>query len=196
MTYIYARIIGDYMDVDEKLKVLYDKFLVKINEFQNLDVSLWNSNHLLGYYCSKYKEYYKIDYQFKYDKNPSQSHELKMIGILKLIISSEPQVIKDYIDFYFETRVKNSKRKLSIASLRAEFLLEKFKNTYQIKQSSQNIIPRATQLPNNVLGIMLKNKLQARTYGDLVFLLSCNDSIKSQLDEIRFDYKSIQDRVV
>jgi hypothetical protein len=44
------------MNIDEKLKIQYDKLFVKMNEFKTLGVNEWNSNHILGYYCQKYQD--------------------------------------------------------------------------------------------------------------------------------------------
>jgi len=186
------------MDIDEKIKVQYEKFFSKIKEFKNTPINEWKSNHLIGYYCEKYKDSYKINYNFKYDKIPSQCHELKMIGILKQKISEDPQIIKDYIDYYFENRVKKSKKRLQISSIITDFLVDEFKKIYQINQSTEVKITRSTQLPNKILGIMLKNKVPVKTYGDLVFLLNSDgyENIKEELKIMDLDIENLKSRVV
>ena len=181
------------MDIDEKLKLQYDKFFIKINE--TLPLEQWSSNHILGYFCKKYKEHYKSDLQFKFDKSPSQCFELKIIGRLKLAISSDPKILKDYIDYFFENRVKKAKKKLAITAMVAEFIMTDFKSQYQIGSAKSENISRSTQLPNTILSVMIRNKLPVKTYGDLVFLI--NSKLHQDIvDQLNIDADDLKTRVV
>ncbi len=186
--------------LEDKVKKSYDALFEKFKEIDDKPVVEWNTNHLLGYFVKKYLECYKVPYQFKFDKpQASKCQELFAITRLKMNISSDPQILKDYIDFAFEKRAKKSKRRLtSITFMIADFLTIEFKQIYQIKASDSETVGRTTPLPNKVLGFFVRQKIQATTYGHLAFLIESGqyDHLKPELLSLGLDYDKVKERIV
>lgn len=163
----------------------YEKFFQKMLEFKSLDSSKWNKNHLIGYFCQKYYDKYNELYNFKFNtEQPSKCFEIFIMNKILIGLSSDPVIIKKYIDWVFDTKVKNAKRKLtSISFLTNESEMNFFKTKY-LNNSFQ--VDRTTSLPDNVKSIVSLN-----TYGDLAFMLAidCEESnkIKELLASINFD---------
>jgi len=163
----------------------YEKFFQKMLEFKTLEVNKWNKNHLIGYFCQKYYDKYNEQYSFKFNtEQPSKCFEVFTINKILIGLTSDSVIIKQYIDWVFNTKVKNAKRKLtSISFLTNESEMNFFKTKY-LNNSFQ--IDRTTILPDNVKAIT-----NLSTYGDLAFMLAidCEESnkIKELLTSMGFD---------
>lgn len=146
----------------------YKKFFDKFKDIDTISVDQWNVNHLIGYFCRCYKNEYNIDYKFKFNSTaPSKSFEVFQMKKLAQLLSSDPNILKSYIDFVFEVKVKSAKRRLtSISFLLYENLILDYKKRYLSGKLST--IDRTTSLPDNLKNIF--GKYSISTYGDLAFL--------------------------
>jgi len=161
---------GELSDVPNEK---YAKFFSTFNEIDSLPVSEWKPSHLLGYFCQKYKQHYQTDYKFKYNNPaPSKSFEVFQVKKLAQMLSSNPSILKEYIDWVYQNKVVKAKRKLtSISFMTVEGVVNEYKTKY-LFSPNQNI-SRSTPLPEKYQNVF-KN-FQASTYGDIAFL--------SQLDQ-------------
>ena len=191
----------------------YRKFFDKFKDVETLDVAQWKVAHVLGYFCKKYKEHFNVDYQFKFNnENPNKCYEVWRINTISAKLSTNPQILKDYIDWVFEQKVNKAKRRFTSVSFIAD---DEFINYYKINVLLANKkdlhVDRSTALDAN-----LSNIFQAivgdnfKTYGELCFIYQAVKSGSFGNDEYRknwstaieqakkdgFDLEDISKRVV
>lgn len=144
----------------------YEKFFKKFNEIDVLSVNQWSGTHLIGYFCKKYNKHYNSIYKFKFNSSsPSKSFESFQIKKLALLLSSDPTILKDYIDWVFNNKIIKAKRKITSISF-----LTKEEHTSEFKLAFCNPkIDRNTLLPEKYLNLIRKS-FPINTYGDLAFL--------------------------
>lgn len=152
----------------------YIKFFNKFEEINSLDTKDWKATHVLAYFCKKYKSAYNTDYKFKFNTTaPSSCFEMFIIKKLATIISSDPTILKDYIDWVFDTKVKSAKRKLtSVSFLSSEDMMSFYKvNVYNISKNSNSneVIDRSSSLPDQVRSFFKDCSMPVQTFGDLAF---------------------------
>jgi len=160
---------------NEKYIKLFDKF----KEIDTLDISKWNKNHVLGFFCKKYKETYKVDYSFKFNTpSPSKSFEIWQISVLSSKLSSDPKILKAYIGWVFENVVPKAKRRLtSISFINKEEVLNFYKINILLADQQKLSIDRSTPLSNNYQEILQTVAgLSIKTYGELAFVTQMNPS--------------------
>jgi hypothetical protein len=159
----------------------YAKFFATFNEITQLDVEQWKPSHILGYFVKKYKDVYKIDYKFKFNSpSPNKCFEIFQIKKLAMLLTSQPALLKDYIDWVFENKVVKAKRRLtSISFMTNEGIINDYKNNVLLGDSN-TIINRSTLLPGKYKSIFANIGLTINTYGDLSFI-SQMDSLSTEL---------------
>jgi len=163
-------------NLEEKLSNIpndkYQKFFNKFNEIDKLDLSEWRGSHLLGYFCRKYKEILGNDYAWKFNNpNPTKCFEVWQINSLAAKLSSSPKILKEYIDWAFENKVKNTNYKpRSISFLTKDELVIYYKLNVLLASQTNLNIDRSTSLPNIYKEILNEYGFQITTYGDLAFL--------------------------
>lgn len=165
----------------------YQKFFDKFKEIETLEVSKWNTNHLIGYFCKIYKNHYNSDYNFKFNSTaPSKSFEVFQMKKLAQNLTSNPSIIKKYIEWAFKEKVKSAKRKItSIAFLSHENLVNEFKLKYLAGDLKDQQIDRTTPIPKEYLDIIQKYSYQISNYGELSFLIQITDkSISDMSNEL------------
>lgn len=153
----------------------YKKFFIKFQEIENIEVKDWKVVHILSYFCKKYKEAYNIDYKFKFNNPaPSKCFEVFQIKKLSQILSSNPSILKEYIDWVYLNKVVKAKRRLtSISFLTTEGVVNEYKIKYLLSPS-QNI-SRETLLPENLKALFNNKGFSVNTYGDVAFLSKMDD---------------------
>lgn len=182
----------------------YKKFFNQFVEIDALLIKQWKPVHLIAYFCKKYHNHYNIKYQFKFNSpSPSKCFEVFQVKKLAMLLSSDPEILKKYIDWAFDTRVKNSKKRLtSISFMTHEELVNDFKINVLLG-NNQGSIDRSTLLPDNVIDIM-KEVGEINTYGELAFIWQAHNSsgldenftsALLKLSEISFDF-SILDKII
>lgn len=185
---------GELSDApNEKYKKLFEKF----KEIDNLPITEWKVPHILGYFCRKYEEHYQVKYSFKFNSpSPSKCFEVFQIKKLGMLLSSNPVIIKEYIDWIYLNKVKQAKRKLtSISFMTHDSLIQDYKMKY-LFNTQKNNINRSTILPNDYQQIFKEIGHIITTYGELAFLtqIEQNDMIKNsffKLKELGFDSETL-----
>ena len=166
----------------------YEKFFAKFKEIETLPIEQWKVNHLIGYFTKKYKEHYHTNYKFKFNTTaPSSCFEVFQMKKLGNNLSSDPKILKDYIDWVFKTRVASAKKKLtSISFLTVEGIMTEYKvNVYFAPK--HNSISRSSLLPDNVTAILGSAGIMAKTYADFAFI--------SQVDPVPDDFRVAFEKV-
>lgn len=176
----------------------YERFFEKFKNLDSTDVKNWDKTLILAYFCKKYKEKYSEDFVFRFNTpQPSKCFEVFVINKLCINLSSNPEILKTYIDYIFDTKIKNAKRKItSINTLDDIKYLSVFKTKY-LNNSIEIKIDRTTSLPKDVLDVVRLINENILTYGDLAFVMKAGGqqaiTIKSSL--VNFNFEQL-DRVV
>ncbi len=183
----------------------YKKFFAKFPEIDTLEVKQWKPVHLLAYFCNKYFLAYSTKYQFKLNSpNPTNCFEMFQVKKLGMLLSSNPTVLRDYIDWVYKVKVEKGKRRLtSISFMTHEDLVNDYKFNVLLANKQDLHVDRSTPLPSEIKEIM-KGVAAMSTYGDLSFIWQAHKSAglgeKAEqafklLTEEGFDF-TILDRIV
>lgn len=151
----------------------YAKLFAKFAEIETLEVAQWKPAHLLAYFCKKYKETYGVDYAWKFNNpNPNKCFEVWQLNVLISKLSANPQILKDYIDWAYQTLVPKAKRRLtSISFMTKDEVLTPYKMNILLGGKNNLSVDRSTLLPEKYYSIMVRfNYAHVKTYGDLAFL--------------------------
>lgn len=157
---------------------LYRKFFEKFKEIEQMPVESWNKGtHILSYFCSKYRQHYKIDYKFKFNTSaPSKCFEVFQVSRLSMMLSSNPKVLKEYIDWIFSDKIPQTKRRItSISFLTREETVNDYKINYLLKDRKSLEITRTSVLPDEYAQYFVNTSFSPKTYGDLSFMLQMKD---------------------
>lgn len=149
----------------------YEKFFAKFAEIETLEVSQWKVAHLLGYFCKKYQETYKMDYPWKFNNpNPNKCFEVWQLNTLVAKLSANPKILKDYIDWAYLNLVPKAKRRLtSISFMTKDEVVNPYKVNVLLGGKKNLNVDRSTPLPaeyHQALGQYLST---ITTYGALAF---------------------------
>lgn len=149
----------------------WEDFILRFEEIKGLEIKEWKPVHLIGYFISKYKNKYNLNYQLKFNSPaPSKSFEIFQIKRLCSILTSNPILLKEYIDWVFVNKVPLTKKRFtSISFLTKEETMSEYKMTVLFASQTQNQINRSMNLPANYLEILESFNLPLKTYGDLAF---------------------------
>ena len=156
----------------------YRKFFDKFSEIETLDTKDWKPIHVLAYFCKKYFETYKVKYKFKFNSPaPSKSFEVFQVKKLASNLTSDPVLLKEYIDWVYLNKVTKAKRRLtSISFMTVEGVMNEYKFNVLLKQNNLNeTIDRSTPLPDKYKAIFNEIGYSMNTYGDLAFLSKMPD---------------------
>jgi hypothetical protein len=151
----------------------YRKFFDRFSEIETIDTKDWKPVHVLGYFCKKYFETYKVKYKFKFNSPaPSKCFEVFQIKKLASNLTSDPVLLKEYIDWVYLNKVTKAKRRLtSISFMTVEGVMNEYKFNVLLKQINiNNTIDRSTPLPEKYQSIFTEIGYTTNTYGELAFL--------------------------
>jgi hypothetical protein len=151
----------------------YKKFFAKFEEIETLDVSHWKVAHILGYFCKKYKETYGVDYSWKFNNpSPTKCFEVWQVNTLAAKLSANPKILRDYIDWVYQTYVPRTKSKFrSVSFITKDEAVQDYKMNVLLAGQKSLHVDRSTPLPPNYIEILLDlAKLNIKTYGDLAFV--------------------------
>ncbi len=151
----------------------WEKFFEKFAEIKTLPADGWKPVHLIAYFCQKYYDAYKINYQFKFNSpSPPKSFEVFQIKKLAMLLSSDPVILREYIDWVYKVKVEGGKRRLtSISFMTVEPLVNDYKCNVLLGKKKQLQVDRSTPLPAQFREIILKESgLVINSYGDLAFV--------------------------
>lgn len=182
----------------------YKKFFEKFKEIDNLQVSDWKPVHVLAYFCKKYKEAYQKDYQFKFNTTaPSKCFELFQVKKLASMLTANPVLLKEYIDWVYLNRVLKAKRRLtSISFMTVEGIVNDYKvNVLLAGKNNSGKVDRSTPIPNEYKDTFKQVGYSISTYGELAFLSQMQDmpfeliGAFQNIEELGFD-KEVLTRIV
>lgn len=160
---------GELTDAPNKS---YEKFFAKFAEIDTLPISEWKPAHLIAYFVKKYQDEYDTKYKFKFNSSaPSKCFEVFQIKKLAQMLSADPEILKDYIDWVYDNRVKKAKRRLtSISFMTVEGIVQEYKFKVLLDQGNDNKVDRTTPLPEKYKNVFFQSGVNVATYGDLAFL--------------------------
>lgn len=179
----------------------YKKFFDKFSEIDTLEVAQWKIAHLLGYFCKKYKDTYGVNYSWKFNnENPTKCFEVWQMNTLGGKMSTNPKIIKEYIDWAFINVVPTAKRRLtSISFMTAENVVNDYKVKVLFAGKKDLKVDRSTPLPLKYIEVF-SDVVTIQTYGDLAFVSQMAkspqlESALARIEELGFD-KSVLDRII
>lgn len=155
----------------------YRQFFERFEEIETLDVGEWKVVHILGYFCKKYQEAYGIPYKFKFNSpSPSKCFEVFQVKKLASLLTAQPKLLKDYIDWIYENKVTKAKRKLTSISFMVQEDVINFYKVNILFAGKKNLgVNRSTYLPDDIKQIFGNCGVTIGTYGDLAFLSQMTD---------------------
>jgi len=189
--------------------VKWTKFFETFKEIETLSADKWKPVHLIAYFCKKYKAAYDVNYQFKFNSvSPVKSFEVFQVKKLSMLLSSDPVILQQYIDWVYEIKVVKGKRRLtSISFMTHDELVNDYKFNVLLGKKKQLQIDRSSPLPADIREIF-KDVDYVKTYGDLVFVFRAieGNSDNSQVSPVlmsaieklklsNFDFSNL-DRIV
>lgn len=181
----------------------YKKFFDKFEEIATLDIKDWKPVHVLAYFCKKYQEQYNVKYQFKFNSpSPTKCFEVFQIKKLAMLLSSNPSILKKYIDWVYLNKVVKAKRRLtSISFMTNEGITQEYKMNVLLSGKTNLSVDRSTTLPDEYKSIFQQVGVNVKTYGDFAFVSQMTDMSEdlinaiNQIKNMGFDM-SILERIV
>jgi len=169
-------------DLDSAPNNAYEKFFCRFDNINNKEVKTWKAPELIGYFIKKYYDQYKTKYKFKFNSPvPSKCFEVFQIKKLASMLSSDPEILKDYIDWVYENRVIKAKRRLtSISFMTVEGIVNEYKFKVLLAQPD-NKIDRTTPLPDKYKNVFVGKGFDVSTYGDIAFLYNVPNKNKDMI---------------
>lgn len=160
-------------------------FFDKFKEIDVIKVSKWKDVHVLAYICKRYYSHYGKKYSVAIKGAPGKSPDIQIIRrIIAMLDTSNMKVIKEYVDWVFDTKIIT--RKIKVNSL-AFFLTSGFANGFQFYYQEKNKITRSSVLPDEFKFLAEALKININTYGDLAFIKLALE----QDPENRQEYKNL-----
>lgn len=188
--------LGDYPN--DKWRQFFEKF----PEIETLDVNEWKTVHILAYFCKKYEAQYKVKYTFKFNSpSPPKSFEVFQVKRMAMLLSSNPSILKEYIDWIYQTKVVQAKRRLtSISFMTNDGIINEYKMNVLLAGKKNLNVDRSTLLPEKYKVVFQEIGIFAANYGDLAFLAQMEQTPEmilafEKLNELGFD-KDILGRIV
>lgn len=162
----------------------YETFFAKFKECDTLPPSKWKVPHVIGHFVKLYEAKFGVKYSFKFDRAPSSSYEAYQIKRLSGALSSDPVVLKDYIDWVFESKLKDDRYTFRVIG----FLVnEKFIHEFKMTTKKKTVITRTTILSPSILQILEDLGFNnVSTYGDLAFLKQAMQHSDEDADAKRY----------
>jgi hypothetical protein len=150
----------------------YRKFFDKFAETKTLDPTEWKPAHLVGFFAQRFQDVYGASYKFKFNSpSPSKCFEIFQIKKLAYLLTDQPKILRDYIEWVFlEKAIKSKRRFTSISFLTREEIIKEFKFEVLLAGKKNLEVNRATSLPSDYREILERTGLGfIKTYGDLSF---------------------------
>lgn len=160
---------GELTDVPNEK---YRQFFTKFAEAETLVADEWKPVHLIGYFTKRYQETFGTPYKFKFNSpSPSKCFEVFQIKKLAYLLTGQPKLLKDYIEWiYQEKAIKSKRRFTSISFLTNEDIIKEYKFGVLLAGKKNLEVNRSTPLPSNYYQSLVQAGMSAvKTYGDLAF---------------------------
>lgn len=144
------------------------RFKQRLDKYDETPPANWKDEHALGHILKRYKDQVGVDFSLSHSGPPTKSKEIYCIRRMILALGTEDgQVIKNYIDWLFDTIV--IPKNITISSI-AFFFTADFIFKFKQKLRRNNKITRTTQLPVQYCQLLTNlNITDISTYGDLAF---------------------------
>lgn len=157
--------------LSEEVSIHYKKFFDKFSEITTLPIEEWKHIHILAYLCQKYKDYYTIDYTFKFNNpSPSKSYEVYQIKKLANMLSSNSKILKDYLDWVFKYKIIEKKKRItSLGYFTHTDIVNEFKFKFLLNKRNTTI-SRSDSLPTHVIDMCSRHGFDIKTYAELAFI--------------------------
>jgi len=166
----------------------YKKFFNKFEEINSLPITEWKVVHLLGYLCAKYEAYYNLKYSFKFNNPaPSKSYEVYQIKKLSNMLSSDPTILKQYLDWVFDKKIiEKNKRITSLGYFTHLDIINEFKFKFLFNKKT---IIRTDNLPDSIINICSKYGVSISNYAELAFVKKMPDKsdLINEIKDTGFD---------
>jgi hypothetical protein len=181
----------------------YRKFFEKFKEIESLDVMEWKPVHILAYFCKKYKELYDTDYKFKFNSpSPGKCFEVFQVKKLASLLTSQPNLLRDYIDWIYLNKVVKAKRRItSISYMTNDAFINEYKFGVLLAGKKNLSVDRSKVMPDEYCRIFADAGLPIKTYGDLAFASQMSplpDNVElalSKIESLGFD-RGILTRII
>jgi hypothetical protein len=154
----------------------WEKFFNKFDEINYVPIKQWGNNHFIAFFCKKYKDYYNIDYEFRFNSSaPSKSYEVFQINKIASMLSTNPEILKDYIEWFWTTQIIAKKKRITSMSFMTDInTVNAYKKEFILAPNTA--IDRTTKLSTSIIEIANKFGETIITYGDLAFMKQCIDA--------------------
>lgn len=153
---------------DGTISKVWQKFFDKLGSVDSVPVCEWDTTHLLGYICKRFKLYYGVVFSFPLRGAPTKCSELFFVKQMSVTLgTTNPVIIKEYIDWVFDNKI--IKRNSKISSV-AYFSSASMCNEFKVERAQKHKITRSTPLPEEFVGIADTLGVSAATYGDVAFI--------------------------
>lgn len=185
-------------ELSEQVSEHYRKFFDRFQEIDTLPIEQWKTIHVLAFVCKRYEQHYGLRYSFKFNNPaPSRSYEMWQIKRLANMLSSDPTILKRYIDWVFDVKIIERKRRVtSLAFIAHLDLVNQFKFEHLFDPQAKTI-GRTDCLPPNIVAICQRSGVDISTYAELAFVRKMPErqQLFIELQAIDFDL-SVLDRIV
>lgn len=150
----------------------YRQFFEKFAEIETMDVNDWKPVHILAYFDKKYFETYGTKYKYKFNSpSPLKCFEVFQIKKLAMLLSANPTILKGYIDWIYQTKVVQAKRKLtSISFMTHDGIVNDYKMNVLLSGKKNLNVDRSTLLPEKYQKVFAEAGTTITTYGELAFI--------------------------
>jgi len=150
----------------------YRKFFERFVEIETVSPDEYKPVHLIGFFVKRYQETFGTPYKFKFNSpSPSKCFEVFQIKKLAYLLTNQPKLLKDYIEWIYQEKAGKSKRRFtSISFLTNEENIREFKFGVLLAGKRNLEVNRATNLPSSYRDALVDAGLGfIKTYGDLAF---------------------------
>lgn len=143
------------------------RFSERVYNFENVPLSDWKEEEVLGYLLKRYRDCYDIDFSLSYSGPPTKSPEMYCVRRMMTTVGTEKGwILKQYIDWVFDTIIIPQKTKIQGLAF---FFTQRICNQFKVLFRKNNRITRTTELPTPYVNIAVELGLSVCTYGDLAF---------------------------
>jgi hypothetical protein len=167
----------------------YQKFFDKFSEIETLPIEEWKTAHIVGYLCKKYKAHYGFRYSFKFNNPaPSKSYEVYQINKLANMLSSDPKILKNYLDWVFENKVIERKKRItSLGYFSHADIVNEYKFKFLLNKKNA-MVGRTDALSDSIRAICSRYGFDISTYAELAFLkkMPDQDALFQALNDVGF----------
>jgi len=147
----------------------YAKWFAQFPEIETLPTKDWRPVHVIAYWIKLYKNHYGVDYTFKFNHTaPSKSFELLQIKKIANMLSSDPVILRGYIDWFFENIIVAKKKRITSIALIAD--ANEVNRYKKLLMNPNQSIDRSTPLPQNYMSIVKSFNTNINNYGELAFI--------------------------